>query len=130
MAWSEEEELKKELERETIRQNRFHQKIFNRIRAAIAVEARNKKPISNVLKMKYLIEPDEYFQRVFFKISLASLYRRYRRIRLETLVECISLAQKETNRDELVKKIRDKIIEVGATQREIKHRLADGRIKS
>lgn len=110
-----------DLKREETMCERFHNDLMSKLKWVLALEARRGgKRIPPLFRIKYLVTPEQYMRKAFVKLSLASLYRRYRQVRMDALTECLCIAHKETDRDVLVAKIRDKIIEIGTAHKETK----------
>lgn len=110
--------IEEEIKRDEEISNKFFKGLVKKLRKIIDWEIKKGKEIPSLYKLKYLVSSEEFLRRCFVRISLASLYRRYRQIRLDALTECICIAHQENNKDELIKKIRNKIIEVGEVHKE------------
>lgn len=111
---------REEAERDDRIGQRLIETIMNRARRVINLEASKGKRLSENVRSKYLLSPEEYFDKAYIRISYASIIRRYRQIRLQALVDAMCIVQKETNKDELIKKLRELIIEVGQAHKESK----------
>jgi len=113
--------LKEENDRDERVQNKFFKMIMDRYRRVLNTEYSGH-TTSEKMRKRLIMEPLDLMERSFVRISLAYLYRRYRQIRIQALTEAISIVHTEGQRDDAIRKIRDKIIEIGVAHKESKER--------
>ena len=101
------------------RHERFLASVMKRVRMAVRIE--NKKGrLSPVMQEKYLITPAELLEKCIVRISVATLYRKYRGIYIQALTEALAMVEQYDSKDELLKQLRHKIIEAGVAEKDSK----------
>lgn len=113
------EHMKDESDRDAGIHKTYVDYVMGKLKLCVRSESRNGK-LPLFMKEKYLITSEEYLNKSFVRISMGNLYRRYRQIRLQALIEVLGIANIETNQNELCNQIRALVIECGKPQKQSK----------
>jgi len=100
---------------------RFTDTIKRRAFNVVMAEYRGKKLPEKVYK-KYMITPEEFLNRSFTKISIASLYRRYRQVELKTLVRCLGIVGRSDTLEQAKREIALELQRIGESHKDSKSR--------
>lgn len=86
--------------------------IANRARSLVRTEITRKgKRGVDAICDKFIMTPRDYLKTAFMRISVLSLYHRYKAVRIHTLAEVLAMVQKTTNKENLIHDIRHLIVE-------------------
>jgi hypothetical protein len=110
---------------EVIREERLHtqviKQVMDKLRRALRLEV-SRGELTDERKDKLIMTPRDFLARSYVKMSIVNLYRRYRRIRIQALTECLTIVGNGNNRDENLEEIRAKIMEAGEAHKASKLR--------
>jgi len=113
----------------TMRDTVLHEKCLDTIfrRAQLLINKENEKGrVPPVFRSKYMLDPIGVFEKSFVRISMTSLYRRYRGIYIYSLTEALAIVQKYESKEEILEHLRAKLIEAGTAEKESKqHSIGD-----
>ena len=101
-----------------------HQAVV-RIRSIVNIEKRKKHRIDSSMRSNWMIPSTVWLERAMVRVSLASLLRRYRSIRMNALVDAMKIIKKGTSREDNVKDLQEMIIEIAEAQRKSKEGLEE-----
>lgn len=96
--------------------------MVQRVRAIVRIELKNEK-VNPVVRKRLMITPERFMETMVVKISLASLFRRYRNVRLRTLHECYEIVKKNTSKDQNIKDIAELLMADGQTDNASRKRM-------
>lgn len=97
--------------------------VLNRLRLLVNKENDRGGHVAPIMRKRFMTTPREIYEKSFVRISIASLYRRYRGIYINGLTEALAIAQQCNSKEEMISKLRHKIIDAGTVEKEYRKQI-------